>query len=500
MLVLVVDTSVLNVAIPVLIRDLGASGPDVAWILDSYILVFAGLLIAGGSVSDRYGRRRGLLTGLVIFGFASLAASFAASPEELIAARAVMGVGGALIMPCTLAILTTVFEPAERKRALAIWSSALVLGALAGPAVGGTLLRHFWWGSVFLLNTPVVVLGGLAALLVVPESRAAARRADVVGALLSIVSMTALVWAVISIAQDGWSSVAVLVRAGIAVFGAGAFVLWERRFPEPMLPLELFRVRIFNGASLAIVLLSFAGGGVMLALTQYLQFVLGFDPLRAGLALAPLLVSVMAFNAVGVVVDRRWGARTAVSAGLLFLAAGFGLLSVSATGAGYSHLVLALVVTGAGSGMTVPAAYGTVTSVLPADRAAVGSAVNEAVQQVGQALSVAVLGSVLTAAFAAALPPGVAGAARNSIGDALGVAAATGDAALAAAARDAFVKAMSIATAVAAVGATVGAITAFALLRPVTPRRATDDPGTATPAAAAVSASSMPGGGARPHA
>ena len=465
MLVVVIDDTVLNVAIPTLIRELGASSSDIQWMIDSYILVFAGLLLTAGSLSDRYGRRLGLIIGLVIFGLASLAASFAGSPGQLIAARAVMGIGGAFLMPSTLSILTTVFDDAERKKAVAIWASVLVLGALGGPTLGGLLLQHFWWGSVFLINVPVAVIGVLTALLIIPESRGPARRPDLLGAALSMVAMTALVWAVIATARNGWSSADVLGGFGIAIAGIIAFALWERHTAEPMLPLALFRDRNFSGASLSIVLLSFASGGVMLSLTQYLQFVLGFMPLRAGLALAPLLAAAMVCNGVGVLVDKKYGARSAIVAGLLLLAVGFGLLASIAPGDGYLRLALALVVIGAGSGIASPAAYGTMLAALPKDRAGVGSAVNDTVQQVGQALSVAVLGSVLTAAFAAAMPDSVTGAARHSIGDALSVAAATGDAGLAQLARDAFVKAMSVTSLVGVLGSIAAAGLAFATLR-----------------------------------
>jgi EmrB/QacA subfamily drug resistance transporter len=466
LLVVVIDNTVLNVAIPTLINELRASSSDIQWMIDSYVLVFAGLLLTAGSLSDRYGRRRGLIVGLVIFGLASLAASFAGSPGQLIAARAVMGIGGAFLMPGTLSILTTVFDDSERKKAVAIWTSVLVLGALGGPTLGGLLLQHFWWGSVFLINVPVAVIGVTTALLIIPESRGPARRPDPLGAALSMVAMTALVWAVIATARNGWSSADVLGGFALAIVGIIAFALWERHTAEPMLPLELFRDRNFSGASLSIVLLSFAGGGIMLSLTQYLQFVLEFTPLRAGLALAPLLASVMVFNGVGVLIDKKYGARAATVAGLLLLAAGFGLLASIAPGDGYPRLVLALVVTGAGSGIASPAAYGTMLAALPKDRAGVGSAVNDTVQQTGQALSVAVLGSVLTAAFASAMPDDVTGVARHSIGDALKVAAATGDAGLAHLAQDAFVKAMSTTSLVGVLGAIAAAGVAFATLRP----------------------------------
>ncbi|MCO5992607.1 MFS transporter [Actinoallomurus rhizosphaericola] len=466
LLVLVIDNTVLNVAIPSLIRDLHASNSDIQWILDAYILVFAGLLLTAGSLSDRHGRRRGLIIGLVLFGGASLAASFADSPGRLIATRAAMGVGGAFLMPGTLSILTTVFDDTERKKAIAIWSSVLMLGAVGGPTLGGLLLQHFWWGSVFLLNVPVAALGILAALLIIPESRGPAGRPDLAGALLSMAGVTALVWGVISSAKDGWSAPPTLGGFALAVVALTAFALWERRCPEPMLPLALFRDRNFSGASLSIVLLSFSAGGCLLALTQYLQFVLGYGPMKAGTALIPMVAAAMAFNGIGVVVDKRFGARVALAAGLLLVTAGFAVLASVAPGDGYVKLAVALVILGAGSGTAGPAAYGTLLAALPPERAGVGSAVNDTVQQVGQALSVAVLGSVLTAAYTAKMPDDTVGAARHSIGEALAIAAARGDATLARTAKDAFVHAMSITSVVGVVGGIAAAVLAFSVLRP----------------------------------
>jgi EmrB/QacA subfamily drug resistance transporter len=466
LLVVVIDNTVLNVAIPSLVEDLHASNSDIQWILDAYMLVFAGLLLTAGALSDRFGRRRGLVTGLVLFGGASGLAALADSSGELIAARALMGIGGAFLMPGTLSILTTVFDDEERKKALAIWSSVLMVGAVAGPLVGGLLLRDFWWGSVFLLNIPIAVLGVIAALLIIPESRGPAVRPDVVGAVLSTAGMTALVWGVIETARDGWSSGRTIGGFAVAVVMITAFAVWERRCAEPMLPMGLFRDRNFSGASLSVVLMSFSAGGLLLALTQYLQFVLRYSPLKAGAAFIPLMVAAMAFNGVGVVVDKRLGARVAVAAGLLLLAAGFGVLATLSPGDGYPKLVIALVIMGMGSGTMGPAAYGTLLAALPPERAGVGSAVNDTVQQVGQALSVAVLGSVLSAAFSSHMPDGVTGAARESIGDALAVAAARGDAGLAAAARDAFTDSMATIAVVGVVAGIAAAALAFLVLRP----------------------------------
>jgi EmrB/QacA subfamily drug resistance transporter len=464
LLVLVVDNTVLNVAIPTLIKDLHTSSSDIQWVIDAYILVFAGLLLTAGGLSDRYGRRRGLIIGLVVFGGASFAATLAGTPGQLIAARAAMGIGGAFLMPGTLSILTTVFDDSERKKAIAIWSTVLMLGAAGGPTLGGLLLQHFWWGSVFLLNVPIAALGILAAVLIIPESRGHAGTLDPVGALLSTAGMTALVWAIIAVARDGWSG-APGTAFGLALVVLAAFVLWERRSPAPMLPMELFTNRNFAGASLSIVLLSFGAGGVLLALTQYLQFVLGYSPLRAGTALVPLLVATMVFNGIGVVVDKKLGTRTAIAIGFGLFTVGFALLATTQAGDGYGQLVLALVIVGAGSGTCGPAAYGTLLGSLPKERAGVGSAVNDTIQQLGQALSVAVLGSVLTAVFANAMPAGLPAQVRRSVGEALAVATATGNTSLADTARTAFVHAMSIAAVIGAIGGVAAGIVAVVVLR-----------------------------------
>ncbi|MBO2448909.1 MFS transporter [Actinomadura barringtoniae] len=466
LLVVVIDNTVLNVAIPKLITDLHASSSDIQWILDAYMLVFAGLLLTAGSLSDRFGRRKGLIIGLIMFGGASVPAVLADSPGQLIAARALMGVGGAFLMPGTLSILTTVFDDKERKKAIAIWSSVLMLGALGGPVFGGFLLQHFWWGSVFLINVPIAALGVLAALLIIPESRGPATRPDLVGAVLSTAGMTAMVWAVISVARDGWESRSVLLGFAVAVVALVAFAVWERRCPEPMLPMKLFRDRNFSGASLSIVLLSFSAGGLMLALTQYLQFVLGYSPMKTGLAFMPLIVTAMAFNGIGVAVDKKLGARLTLAIGLGLLAAGFGILATLSPGDGYPWLVFALVIMGAGSGTAGPAAYGTLLGALPPERAGVGSAVNDTVQQVGQALSVAIMGSVLTAAYSSSMPDSVTGPAHHSIGEALAIAAAKHDLALAQTAKDAFVDALSVTSIVGLFGGIAAVIVALSILRP----------------------------------
>ncbi len=464
-MVLVVDNTVLNLAIPSLMRDLDATPADVQWIIDAYILAFAGLLLTAGSLSDRFGRRKMLILGLVIFGLASLLATLATNPGQLIGARALMGVGGSLLMPSTLSLLFTVFPPEEQRKAMAGWSTVAMVGVVAGPTVGGVLLEHSWWGSIFLLNVPIAVLAIIGAVALIPESRGPARAVDPGGAVLSMVGMTAVVWAIISIPADGLGSAKVLGGLAVGVVALTGFVLWEKRSAHPMVPLALFRDRNFSGTSFSIVLLSFTAGGLLLALTQYLQFVLGYTPLQAGLALIPYAASAMLFNAVGATLGKKLADRTLIATGLVVIAAGFGILTQVGTTSGYGLLIVGLLVMGVGGGLAGPAAYTLLMQSVPAEHRGVGSAMNDTVQQTGAALSVAVLGSVLAAAYSSSLPDSVPEVARNSIAETLALGPD-----FVAAARNAFTDAMSIAMTAGLIGALAGALVAQLAI----PRRKAD--------------------------
>ncbi len=459
LLVLVVDNTVLNLAIPSLMRDLDATPQDIQWVIDAYILAFAGLLLTAGSLSDRFGRRKMLLFGLTIFGVASLLATMADTPWQLIACRALMGVGGALLMPSTLSLLFTVFPPEEQRKAMAGWSMVAMVGVVAGPTVGGVLLNHFWWGSIFLVNVPIAVLAIIGTLALIPESKGPARSVDPVGAVLSVIGMTAVVWAIISIPADGWGSARVIGGLAVGVVALTAFALWEKRREHPMVPLELFKDRRFSGTSFSIVLLSFTAGGLLLALTQYLQFVLGYSPLKAGLALVPYAVAATVFNGLGATLGKKVKDRTLIAAGLAVIAGGFGILTQISDTTGFGLLLVGLLVMGVGGGLAGPAAYTLLMQAVPAEHRGVGSAMNDTVQQTGAALSVAVLGSVLAAAYSAALPDSVPDAARKSIADTLALGPD-----FAAAANHAFVDAMSIAMLVGCIGAVAGAVVALLAL------------------------------------
>ncbi|MFI0423754.1 MFS transporter [Spongiactinospora sp. 9N601] len=472
LLVLVVDNTVLNLAIPALMRDLGATNGDIQWIIDAYVLVFAGLLLTSGSLSDRYGRRRFLIIGLIVFGGASMVATLAAEPWHLIAARALMGVGGSILMPSTLSILITVFDADERRKAIAAWSAVAMIGVIAGPTLGGFLLENYWWGSVFLINVPVAVVAVIAAVALMPETRGPARPIDPLGVLLSTAGMTALVYVVISGPHAGWTTPASLAATAVAVVALGGFVVWEARSRHPMLPLELFRDRNFSGSSFSIVLLSFGTGALLLMLTQYLQFVLGYGPMQAGVALVPYAVAGAVFNAVGAGLGQRVSNRLLIVAGLTVMAGGFAVLSFTGPVDGYGTMITALIVMGLGSGLAGPAAYATLMGAVPPERAGVGSAMNDTVQQVGMALSVAVLGSVLAGVYASGMPGGAPAPARESIAGAL----ALQDAALAEAARESFVSALSFGSWVGVGSCLAAALLARLVLRPPAPPTPAEPP------------------------
>ncbi|MFI6520857.1 MFS transporter [Spirillospora sp. NPDC050679] len=463
-LVLVIDNMALTVAVPSLSADLGASPQDLQWVLESYMLVFAGLLLTAGSLSDRYGRRRVMVVGLAVFGVASLAAPLATSPALLIAARVAMGVGGALVMPSTLSILITVFTDAgERRKAMAVWGAAAMLGLVGGPVLGGALIAAQGWEAVFLINVPIAGLAVVAALALMPESRGPVTRPDPVGAVLSMVGMSALVWTVNELAHGiSWPALALTVVA------LTAFVVWELRTPFPMVPLGLFRDRDFAGGSLSLTLVQIGNGGLLLVLTQYLQFGLGYTPTQAGLAFIPMAAASLIFNGIGVGMGARFGNRAVAVSGMVVMAAGFGLLAVSSENP--ATLVVAQFVLGAGGGLAMPSAVATLMGAIPADQAGVGSALNDTIQQAGAALGVAALGSLATSGYATAMPADAPEAARRSI------AVAVNDPALADAARQAYGAAMSTAFTGAAAGVLGAAVLALLLMRGRTSALPTPDP------------------------
>jgi EmrB/QacA subfamily drug resistance transporter len=405
LVLITLDNTVLNVALPTLSRDLNASTSQLQWIVDSYQLVFAGLLFSAGSLADRYGRKGMLTAGLVVFGLGTLAASLATNANQLIATRAFMGIGGAMIMPSTLSILGTVFPDAgERARAIAIWAAMSAIGIALGPVIGGLLLAHFGWGSIFMVNLPVVVVALIGGHFLLPTSRdPSPGRMDLLGSLLTIVGLGGLVFAVIEGPDKGWTSPTVLGAAVIGLVAIGAFVAWERRCDHPMLDLKLFAHPGFSVGSLTLMLGYFGALGTYFLYTQHLQFVLGYSALRAGVYSIPFALALIAFSLQTPGLIMRLGTAKVAGMGLTVLAAGVALRAFSTATTGFPLLLVSLVVCGIGVGLTVAPSTGAIMSSLPPDQAGVGSAINDAARQIGAATGVAVLGSVWSSAYRGAL-------------------------------------------------------------------------------------------------
>ncbi|MBB5122872.1 MFS transporter [Streptomyces eurocidicus] len=411
-LTVLLDNTVLTVAIPSLTEDLRAATSDVQWMLNAYSLVQAGLLLTAGNAADRYGRKRMLMTGLALFGLGSLAAGLSESTGQLIAARAGMGVGGALLMTTTLAVIMQVFDEEERAKAIGLWGAVSSLGFAAGPLVGGTLLNHFWWGAIFLINLPVAALGLLAVARLVPESKnPGGDRPDLLGALLSTVGMTGVTFAIISGPEHGWTSARVLVPAGVGVLVLAAFALWEQRMPHPMLDMHFFHDSRFVGAVSGSVLVAFGMGGSLFLLAQHLQLVLGYDPLETGLRMSPLALMIVLLNLTGVGARLlpKVGTPVSIAGGMTLLAAG--LAAVAVLGAdGYGGMLFGLVLMGSGIALAMPAMATAIMSAIPPEKAGVGAGVNGTLQESGNGLGVAVLGAVLNSRFAALVPAVAVGA------------------------------------------------------------------------------------------
>jgi EmrB/QacA subfamily drug resistance transporter len=461
------DNTILNVAIPTLVRELNATASELQWIVDSYILVFAGLLLTMGALGDRFGRKLALTSGLVIFGVASVFAAFADSATTLIIARSFMGVGGALIMPATLSIITNIFTGEERGRAIAAWAAVAGLGIVIGPALGGWLLENFWWGSVFLINVFIAAAAIALGFFLVPESKdPKATPLDPVGAVLSIAGLVALVYAIIEAPGRGWTDGVVLAAFGLAAVLLGAFLWWEYRTEHPMLQLGFFKNPRFSAASGAITLVFFAMFGTVFLLTQYLQFVLGFTPLEAGLRVMPIATMIIAAPLSARIVEKI-GTKVVVASGLTVVAIAMAWLATIDIDSGYGHVAITLVLLGLGMGSAMAPATESIMGSLPLAKAGVGSAMNDTTRQIGGALGVAILGSILASVYGnemgpalVGLPPEAAGFAGDSIGGAIGVASQVGEggASLIAAANQAFVDGMSSAVWVAAGIALLGAI------------------------------------------
>ncbi|MEU2613498.1 MFS transporter [Micromonospora sp. NPDC007271] len=427
-----VDTTIVNVALPAFVRDLRTDTRELQWIVDAYNLAFAALVLAFGSLGDRFGRRGMLVAGLVLFALATTAGALVDTPAQLIAVRAVMGVGAAMIYPTTLSILTNVFtERGPRAVAIGIWGGVTGLGVAFGPIVGGWLLTHYWWGSVFLAMAPPAALAAALAAATLPTSRdPATPPLDVPGLGLSSLAIGALVWTIIEAPDQGWTSPRSLAGWLLAALLATALIVRERRVAHPMIDVRLFTNLRFSAASGAVTIAFFNLFGFIFLVTQYFQFLRAYSAFETGLRLTPVAVSIAGGSVLGTRLAVRIGTRRVVAGGLLLLAVAYAWISTLSTTTGYPEIAVQMVLLGGGLGLTSAPATEAIMGVVPAAKAGIGSAVNDATRQVGGTLGVAVIGSVFAslyhhglAGLGGAVPPSAVGAARDSVGAALATAA-----------------------------------------------------------------------------
>ncbi|MFJ2575517.1 MFS transporter [Kitasatospora aureofaciens] len=449
-LVISFDMTILNVALPTLASQLQAGTGQQQWIVDSYTVVFAAVMLPAGLLGDRFGRRRTLTTGLALFGLASAIGMLTDSPGTLIAARAAMGLAGALVMPMSMAVIPGLFPPAEQRRATAILAAALAAGTPLGPLIGGFLLQHFWWGSVFAINIPLTAIGIAACVLLLPESRnPAAPRMDLPGTALAAGGLGALTYGIIEGPDRGWTDPLVLGMLGGSVLALTALVLRSRRQRDPMLDLALLADRTYRWSAVAATLVSLVLFGAFFVLPLYFQSVLGADAFGTGLRLMPMMLGLMVAAKLTDRLVVRIGARTVITVGLALLAAALLIGSRTSTADGYGRAALWLTLLGLGMGLSIITAQASALITLPPARAGVGSGLLQTLRQVGGAIGVAVFGSLLAGAYRGALdttglPAEAAHRAGQSVVAADAVARAGGNPALAASAHGAYVHGMTV--------------------------------------------------------
>ncbi|MCX5991342.1 MAG: MFS transporter [Chloroflexi bacterium] len=402
LLVIALDNTVLNLAMPTISTKLGSTLSGMQWIVDAYVLVFAALLLTMGSIGDRIGRKRTLQAGLIVFGCFSLGAALSRSTGMLIAMRAIMGIGGAMIMPSTLSILTATFrDPKERGQAIALWAAVFALGLGIGPLVGGWLLAHFSWSSVFYINLPIVVVALIGGYIFLHDSRDEhPSKIDLPGSVLSIAGLFALVYGIIEAGQSSWTAHNVLYAFGAAAVLLGAFAYWEWRSPNAVLPIAFFKNMSFTGANIALTLVAFALMGSMFFMGQYLQTVQGYTPLKTGVLMLPFAFTSFAAAAMSARVAQRIGTKFTVALGILISAAGLFYLSrVVEVNTSYPTILLGMVIMSLGIGSTMSPATNSIMGSIPVRKAGVGSAMNDTTRQVGAALGVAVLGALMNSVY-----------------------------------------------------------------------------------------------------
>ncbi|MEU4194112.1 DHA2 family efflux MFS transporter permease subunit [Kribbella sp. NPDC026611] len=482
-LVLGLDTTVLNVALPTLAKELDASTSQLQWMANSYNLVLAALLLPAGLLGDRYGRRKIIGIALSLFGVASLACAFAESAGALIAARAFLGIGAAMIVPVALSLITVLFRTADdRKQAIGFFVVANSIGMPLGPIVGGLLLDHAGWQWIFVINVPIALLAAVAVTLLVPESRSTDRPAiDWLGILLSSAGLAALVYGVTKAGETSWTDGLTIAFLALAVILIAAFLLWQRHTSHPLIELRLFSERVFSGGAVLLTVSVFAIFGLLFTMPQYFQGINGSDALHTGLKLLPFIGGMTLGAKLAELAESKLGTRLVVLIGFVVMAAGFGLGAFTELGTGYGYTATWFVVVGFGLGCSIPQAMNAALGVLDPERAGTGSGLLQAFRQVGGTVGVAVLGTVLNSVYrhgvdTTALPPQAADAVEKSLGGGLAVAAKTGSVDLLNDVRNAFLHSLNTTMWVSAAIALAGAVLAAVLMPKKTarPRQADD--------------------------
>lgn len=421
--VISVDATIVNVALPTLSRELDADTAQLQWIVDAYTLVMSGLLLSAGSLSDRFGRRGSLSLGLALFALTSGVAAQVNSADALIAARAAMGVGAAVIFPTTLGLITNIFtDPVPRAKAIGLWAAMVGVGVAVGPISGGWLLEHFWWGSIFMVNIPIAALAIVGGVLFVPTSRdPAAPRVDIGGLILSTAGITTLVYTVIEAPTWGWTNVRTAAGFALAAVVLAGFAAWERRSTHPMLDVSVFANRRFSGGSLAVTAGFLTLFGFIFVITQYFQFIKDYTAFGAGVRLLPVAASIALASIAGPRLVEWLGTTAVVSAGLAIFAGGLAWASTVDAATPYGQIAAQMLLLGGGLGLTFSPATEAIMGSLSADKAGVGSAVNDTTRELGGTLGVAVAGSIFASVYSGhlastALPGLPAEAMRHSMG------------------------------------------------------------------------------------
>src|SRR5450755_3317363 len=476
LLIVVIDNTILNTALPTLARVLHAGTSSLQWITDAYTLCFAALLIPAGALGDRFGRRRSLVAGLAVFALGSTLAAFASGTGLLIGARVVMGLGATFVMPATLSILNAVFPPRERAQAIAAWSAVAGAAVVIGPTLGGLLLDHFWWGSVFLINVPLVAVALAGVVLTVPETAEPGRsRFDIPGVALVAGALFAIIDAIIEAPDHGWTAPVTL--------GLAAFVWWELRIASPLIDLRVFTSRAFSAAAGSVTVIFFTLFGSLFVLTQYLQLVQGYSPLAAGLRALPFALAMAAVSPVSPLIAARLGTRLIMAAGMALMGLALLDLSTAAVHTAYPSLALAVAIMGAGMGLVMAPASTVIMTTVPAHQAGAGSAINDTIREVGGALGVAIVGSLSAAVYRSRLGSALAtaqvpGAVTHAAAGSVAAADLTGarlggvpGSELISAAHSAFVTSMAMGIRVAAGVALASAVAAVFAFAPRRPRR-----------------------------